>query len=84
LRRRTADAARLVVLQAVPMTIAGTEVASPVVYEWQSSRDLLVAAGGTTPTTAHLWNLEREMCQGEVRPPCQLPPCTSCRGQASA
>lgn len=48
------------------MTIAGMEVASPAVYEWQSSRDLLVAAGGTTPATAHVWNLEREMCQDQV------------------
>lgn len=48
------------------MTIAGTEVASPAMYEWQSSRDLLVAAGGTTPATAHVWNLEREMCQDQV------------------
>jgi hypothetical protein len=48
------------------MTIAGTEVASPVVYEWQSSRDLLVAAGGTLPATAYVWNLEREMCQDKV------------------
>ena len=55
-------------MQAVPMTIAGTALASPVVYEWQSSRDLLVAAGGTMPGTAYLWNLEREMCQDKVLP----------------
>lgn len=48
------------------MTIAGTALASPVVYEWQSSRDLLVAAGGTMPGTAYVWNLEREMCQDKV------------------
>jgi hypothetical protein len=53
-------------LQAVPMTIAGTALASPVVYEWQSSRDLLVAAGGTMPGAAYVWNLEREMCQDKV------------------
>lgn len=53
-------------MQAVPVTIAGTEVVSPAVYEWQSSRDLLVAAGGTTPATAHVWNLERELCQAQV------------------
>ena len=52
----------------MPITIAGTALASPVVYEWQSSRDLLVAAGGTMPGTAYVWNLEREMCQDKVLP----------------
>ncbi len=41
-------------------------MAAPAVYEWQSSRDLLVAAGGTTPATAHVWNLDQEICQDQV------------------
>ncbi len=58
--------------QAVPLAAGGVGLASegpaPTAYEWSENLNdgTLLAVGGSTPSTVHLWNLQHELCVEQV------------------
>ena len=56
-------------MQAVPwtttVTAAEPSAVTPAVFDWAAGRGWLLAAGGTTPSVVHTWDLrhEQKQCQ---------------------
>ena len=61
-----------VATQAVPLAAGGAGLASegpaPTAFEWSENLNdgTLLAVGGSTPSTVHLWNLQQELCVEQV------------------
>ncbi len=59
-------------VQAVPLAAgeAGPvpRTPAPTAYEWSEhlNAGTLLAVGGSTPDTVHLWNLQQELCVEQV------------------
>ena len=62
--------------QAVPwtttVTAAEPNAVTPAVFDWAAGRGWLLAAGGTTPSVVHTWDLQHEQKHGQVRSLAQL------------
>ncbi|CAL8465312.1 g4847 [Coccomyxa elongata] len=58
--------------QAVPLAAGGAGLApegpAPTAYEWSENLNdgTLLAVGGSTPSTVHLWNLQHELCVEQI------------------
>ena len=61
----------LLLPQAVPwtttVTAAEPNAVTPAVFDWAAGRGWLLAAGGTTPSVVHTWDLRHEQKQCQAR-----------------